>query len=140
MVVAIVISTLTFQQAASPPGGVWSRSRNVTFYTGHNIKVDAGTSVIGSLDPLYYFYFIILNAISFIASAIVTFLLITLQQKMFIITKKNRCNNIEVIAIVYAKCCNKIWGNKFVLQKNFVAINLKYFNENFDVIIYLLLQ
>ena len=67
MVVAIVITTLTFQQAASPPGGVWSRSRNVTFYTSHNIKVDAGTSVIGSLDPLYYFYFIILNAISFIA-------------------------------------------------------------------------
>ena len=48
--------------------------------------------------------------------------------------KKNHCNNIEVIAIVYAKCCNKIWGTKFVLQKNFVAINLKYFNENFDVI------
>ena len=133
---AIVISTLTFQQAASPPGSVWSRSRNVIFYTGHNIKVDAGTSVIGSLDPLYYFYFIILNAVSFIASAIVTFLLITLQQKMFIITKKNRCNNIEVIAIVYVKCCNKIWDNKFVLQKKFLAINLKYFN----VIIYLLLQ
>ena len=54
--------------------------------------------------------------------------------------KKNHCNNIEVIAIVYAKCYNKIWSNKFALQKNFVAINLKYFNENFDVIIYLLLQ
>ena len=65
----------------------------------------------------------------------------TLQQKnVYYNKKKNRCNNIEVIAIVYAKCCNKIWGNKFVLQKNFVAINLKYFNENFDVIIYLLLQ
>ena len=59
---------------------------------------------------------------------------------MFITTKKeNHCNNIEVIAIVNAKCCNKIRDNKFVLQKNFVAINLKYFNENFDVIIYLLL-
>ena len=43
----------------------------------------------------------------------------------------------EIIAIVYAKCCNKIWGKKFVLQKIFVAINLKYFIENFDVIIYL---
>ena len=64
----------------------------------------------------------------------------TLQQKKFITTKKNRCNNIEVITIVYAKCCNKIWGNKFVLQENFIAINLKYFNENFNVIIYLLLQ
>ena len=81
MVVAIVITTLTFQQAASPPGGVWSQCGNVTFYTCHNIKVDAGTSVIGSIDPLFYFYFIIFNAISFIASVIVTFLLITLQQK-----------------------------------------------------------
>ena len=31
-----------------------------------------------------------------------------LQQKMFITTTKNCCNNIEVIAIVYAKGCNKI--------------------------------
>ena len=67
MVVATVITTLTFQQATSPPGGVWLQSENVTFYTGHNIKVDAGTSVIGSINPLYYFYFIIFNAISFIA-------------------------------------------------------------------------
>ena len=88
MVVATVITTLTFQQATSPLGGVWSQSGNVTFYTGHNIKVDAGMSVIGSIDPLYYFYFIIFNAISFIASVIVTFLQITLQQKMFNTTKK----------------------------------------------------
>ena len=61
----------------------------------------------------------------------------SLQKKNVYYNKKNRCNNIEVIAIVYAKCCNKIWGKKFVLQKFFVAINLKYFIENFDVIIYL---
>ena len=108
MVVATVITTLTFQQATSPLGGVWSQSGNVTFYIGHNIKVDAGTSVLGSIDPLYYFYFIIFNAISFIASVIVTFLLITVQQKMFITNKINHCNNIEVIALVYVKCCNKI--------------------------------
>ena len=65
---------------------------------------------------------------------------ITTTTKNVSYNKKNHCNNIEVIAIVYVKCCNKIWGNKFVLQKNFVAINLKYFNENFDIIIYLLLQ
>ena len=41
MVVAIMITTLTFQQAASPPSGVWSQSGNVTFYTSHNIKVGA---------------------------------------------------------------------------------------------------
>ena len=108
MVVAIMITALTFQQAASPPSGVWSQSGNVTFYTGHNIKVDARTSVIGSIDPLHYFYFIIFNAISFIALVVVTFLPITLQQKMFITTTTNRCNNIEVIAIIYAKCCNKV--------------------------------
>ena len=62
------------------------------------------------------------------------------NKKCLLQKTKKFCNNIEVIAIVYAKGCNKIWGNKFVLQKNFVAINLKYFNENFDVIIYLLLQ
>ena len=73
MVVATMIKTLTFQQAASPPGDVWSQSGNVTFYTGHNIKVDAGMSVIGSIDLLSYFYFIIFNAISFIALVIVTF-------------------------------------------------------------------
>ena len=72
MIVATMITTLTFQQEASPLGGVWSQSGNVTFYTGHNIKVDARTSVIDSIDPLYYFYFIIFNAISFIASVIVT--------------------------------------------------------------------
>ena len=56
MVVATVIITLTFQQAASLPGGVWSQSGNVTFYTSRNIKVDAGMLVIGSIDPLYYFF------------------------------------------------------------------------------------
>ena len=65
---------------------------------------------------------------------------ITTTKNVYYNKKKNRCNNIEIIAIVYAKCCNKIWGNKIVLQKNFVAINLEYFNENFDVIICLLLQ
>ena len=41
MVVATVITSLTFQQAASTPGDVWSQSGNVTFYTSHNIKVGA---------------------------------------------------------------------------------------------------
>ena len=83
MVVATVITTITFQQAASPPSSVWPQSGNVTHYidrftsSGYNIKVDVGTSVVGSIDLLYYFYFIIFNAISFIASVIVTFLLIS---------------------------------------------------------------
>ena len=59
MVVATVITTITFQQATSPPGGVWPQSGNVTHYinrfasSSYNIKVDVGTSVVGSIDPLY---------------------------------------------------------------------------------------
>ncbi|KAK7850256.1 hypothetical protein CFP56_001341 [Quercus suber] len=76
MVMATVITTITFQQAASPPSGVWLQSGNDTHYFGYNIEVDAGMSVVDSIDPLYYFYFMIFNTISFIASVIVTFLLI----------------------------------------------------------------
>ena len=72
-----MITTVTFQQAASPPVSVWPQSGNVTHYSDYNIEVDAGMSVVGSIDPLYYFYFMIFNAISFIASVIVTFLLIS---------------------------------------------------------------
>ena len=32
----------------------------------------------------------------------------SLQEKMFIATKKNHYNNIRVIAIVDTRCCNKI--------------------------------
>ena len=58
MVVATVIITLTFQQATSLPGGVWSQSGNVTFYTSCNIKVDVGMSTLSlllhqSLSPSY---------------------------------------------------------------------------------------
>nr|XP_023900854.1 uncharacterized protein LOC112012699 [Quercus suber] len=77
MVVATVITTITFQQAASPPSVVWLQSGNDTHYFCYNIEVDAGTSVVSSIDPLYYFYFMIFNTISFIASVIVNFLIIS---------------------------------------------------------------
>ena len=51
MVVVTVITTVTFQQAASPLGGVWPHSGNFTHYSGYNIEVDAGTLVVGSIDP-----------------------------------------------------------------------------------------
>ena len=41
---------------------------------------------------------------------------ITPKKKVYC-NKKNRCNNIRVIAIVDTRCCNKIWGNNFVQQK-----------------------
>ena len=39
------------------------------------------------------------------------------QKKKVYCNEKNCCNNIRVIAIVDMRCCNKIWGNKFVQQK-----------------------
>ena len=51
MVVDTLITTITFQQAASPSGGVWPQSGNVTHYSGYNIEVDAGTLVVGSINP-----------------------------------------------------------------------------------------
>ena len=52
--------------------------------------------------------------------------------------KKNHCNNICVIAMFDASCYNKTWGNRYVQpKKNSIAINSKYFNKNFDTIIYI---
>ena len=60
--------------------------------------------------------------------------------------EKNRCNNYKVVAIrcyyndkkVVASRCNKLRGNRFVQQKNLVAINPKYCNEQVDAITSLL--
>ena len=94
MVVATMITTITFQQAAYPPGSVWPQRGNVTRYSGYNIEVDVGTSVVGSIDPLYYFYFTIFIAIYFIASVIVTFLLIS-----GFLVKNKMCMGLLTIAL-----------------------------------------
>ena len=77
MVVATVITTITFQPAISPPGGVWQT--NVTedkIGTGCNATHTcvAGTSVFGSFR---YKYFMVVNTISFTASLCAIFLLIS---------------------------------------------------------------
>ena len=77
MIVATVITTLTFQQTVNPPGGVWERGGNVTVSEGDNRTVSSGTSVMGSYYEQLYIVFMIFNALSFIASVIVTFLLIS---------------------------------------------------------------
>ena len=105
MVVVTVITTVTFQQAASPLGGVWPQSGNVTHYSSYNIKVDDGTSVVGFINPLYYFYFMIFNAISFIALVIVTFLLISgflVKNKIFMgLLTIALCTTLAFLIITY---------------------------------------
>ncbi|GMY34668.1 ankyrin repeat-containing protein BDA1-like [Fagus crenata] len=80
MVVATVISTITFQPAISPPGGVWQTdvtdpSQGYTCSTDN--KCYAGTSVMGSSFFYLYQIFIFCNTISFTASLSVIFLLIS---------------------------------------------------------------
>ena len=108
-VVATVITTLTFQQAASPPGGVWSQSGNVTFYTGHNIKIWCWNCsyrfyrsvVLLLFHNIQRYLFYCISHCHLLTNCITT-------KNVYYNNKKNHCNNIEVIAIVYPKCCNKI--------------------------------
>ena len=56
---------------------------------------------------------------------------------MHVKTGKNRCNNYKVIAIrcycndkkVIGNRCNKLRSNRFMQQKNLVAINFRYCNN-----------
>ncbi|KAL0009948.1 hypothetical protein SO802_005056 [Lithocarpus litseifolius] len=77
MIVATMITTLTCQQTANPPGDIWQQGGYVLMSEKDNYTVFAGTSVVGSYDVGSYVVFMVFNAISFIASVIVTFLLIS---------------------------------------------------------------
>ena len=77
MVVATVITTITFQPAVSPPGGVWQTNVHDTsqgFGCNPNNTCAAETSVLGS--TFVFDMFICYNTISFTAFLCV-FLLIS---------------------------------------------------------------
>ena len=63
-----------------------------------------------------------------------------LQQKMFITMKIIVAIRSESLQQFMQSVAIKFEKIGLCYKKNFVAINLKYFNNNFDVIIYLLLQ
>ncbi|GMY34665.1 ankyrin repeat-containing protein bda1 [Fagus crenata] len=89
MVVATVITTITFQPIVNPPGGVWQTDVKVDSWEayvhrgpnwGPNQKItcNAGTSVLACAAHYEtYFTFMICNTVSFTASLCVTFLLIS---------------------------------------------------------------
>ncbi|KAL0009936.1 hypothetical protein SO802_005044 [Lithocarpus litseifolius] len=78
MVVATVITTITFQPAISPPpGGVWQTNVNEPSQgtqCNNTNPCEAGTSVF---DSFRYQYFMVVNTISFTASLCAIFLLIS---------------------------------------------------------------
>ncbi|KAM4110838.1 hypothetical protein ACJW30_05G022400 [Castanea mollissima] len=81
MVVSTVITTITFQQAISPPGGLWQANVNDTmqgFRCSSDTPCVAGKAVLAdAVDYRSYLNFMICNTLSFVASLGVTFLLIS---------------------------------------------------------------
>nr|POF23832.1 hypothetical protein CFP56_49656 [Quercus suber] len=81
MVVATVITTITFQPALSPPGGVWGETKNTTSASsgcGQNGNTcEAGTLVLAYNYESVYLAFLVCNTIAFTASLSIIFLLIS---------------------------------------------------------------
>ncbi|XP_050232453.1 ankyrin repeat-containing protein BDA1-like [Mercurialis annua] len=80
MIVATVISTMTFEAALNPPGGVWQQ----TFANSEGGPVcsetnicEAGTSVLAYSYPSAYAYFMLWNGIAFFASLCVVALVVS---------------------------------------------------------------
>lgn len=81
MVVATVISTMAFQTATNPPGGVWQENVSTKmkdFSCSEYNTCLAGTAVLArSMSNGIYHLFITLNTISFLASLSIILLLIS---------------------------------------------------------------
>ncbi|KAL4625559.1 hypothetical protein ACB092_05G035200 [Castanea dentata] len=82
MVVATVLTTITFQPIHNPPGGVSHTNKTLSvesYRNRYSIRCPAGTSVLACNADQYFMYsiFLISNTISFTASLCVTFLLIS---------------------------------------------------------------
>ncbi|KAL4625532.1 hypothetical protein ACB092_05G033400 [Castanea dentata] len=109
MVVATVITTITYQPALSPPGGVWQtdiKDANQSIACSDEAKCEAGTLVFayGNLEFVFLCY-LICNSIAFTASLCVIFLLISgfpLTNKCFmVILTLAMCTTLTFLGITY---------------------------------------
>lgn len=73
MVAATLIAGMAFQAAVNPPGGVWGEEKDV----GNGKKVLAGTSIMAHNYPDGYRLFMGFNAVSFVASLSIVFLVVS---------------------------------------------------------------
>ncbi|KAJ9688052.1 hypothetical protein PVL29_014009 [Vitis rotundifolia] len=72
MVAATLIAGMAFQSAVSPPGGVWDEEKDA----GEG-KMLAGTSIMAHNYPEGYRVFMACNAVSFVASLSIVFLVVS---------------------------------------------------------------
>ncbi|KAM4099839.1 hypothetical protein ACB094_05G022700 [Castanea mollissima] len=109
MVVATVITTITYQPALSPPGGVWQtdiKDANQFDACNDTNKCEAGTLVFayGNYELVFLFY-LTCNTIAFTASLSVMFLLISgfsLKNKCFmVILTLAMCTTLTFLGITY---------------------------------------
>ncbi|XP_050116752.1 uncharacterized protein LOC126594460 [Malus sylvestris] len=118
MIVATVISTMTFQAAVNPPGGVWrdNDTNSTIYYSGtncnrticsENATCIAGTAVLGYISPDEFVAFINYNTISFLASLSVTLLLVSgfpLHNRLCTwLLSMSMCVTLTFLALTYLK-------------------------------------
>ena len=143
MVVATVITTITFQPILNPPGGVWQndvevvpkkidynsstsssrsharrRPQNWVYTPIKNITCEAGTSVFACARYYHrYFLFMICNTVSFTASLCVTFLLISgfpLKNKLCMgLLTFAMCTTLAFLGLAYVVAFNMLVPVKF---------------------------
>ena len=108
MVVATVITTITYQPSLSPPGGVWQTDVKNSTESNACLRppCEAGTLVLayGSYELVFFFY-LICNTIAFTAALSVMFLLISgfsLKNKCFmVILTLAMCTTLTFLGITY---------------------------------------
>ncbi|XP_048424238.1 ankyrin repeat-containing protein BDA1-like [Pyrus x bretschneideri] len=116
MVVATVISTMTFQDVVNPAGRLWVDSLAKTSRTVWRENNDTVTTLGQGKDPMDYFpSFIAYNTVSFLASLTVTLLLISrfpLHDRLSTwLLSMSVCVTLAFLALTYLKVLSMIGPN-----------------------------